>query len=208
MKSQAVVAFALILLLILFGVLALLALGAAAPGRINVPAPVTTGKYPDPVSIQVQEGGETMMVSQQTVDYLAAQSGATAAQVVASLNSLVTRAGLVQAGEQAVAIDTEGRLTHLLKDIQHVTAWLVVKMVLRRADGDAEVYHCPATGEYCDRYAIVVRDEWGQLCAVAFVKASDGKLITSFYRGCAALLQQMTARLGCKRVFHVRFVIP
>ena len=128
MKSQAVVAFALILLLILFGVLALLALGAAAPGRINVPAPVT-GKYPDPVSIQVLESGETMVVSQQVVDHLAAQSGATAAQVVASLNSLAAKAGLVQTGEQAVAIDTEGRLTHLLKDAQHVTAWLVVKMV-------------------------------------------------------------------------------
>ena len=207
MRNQAVITFALILLLVLLGALALLALGAAAPGRINVPAPVTTGKYPDPVSIQVLESGETMVVSQQTIDYLVAQSGATAAQVVASLNSLVTRAGLVQAGEQAIAIDAEGRLTHLLKDVQHVTAWLVVKMVLR-ADGNAEVYHCPATGEYCDRYAIVVRDEWGQLCAVAFVKASNGRLITSFYRGCAALLEQMTARLGCKRVFHVRFVIP
>jgi hypothetical protein len=209
MKGQAVIAYALVLLLILFIVLAILALlGAAAPGQVNMPAPVTTGKYPDPVSLQVQEeGGTTMVVNQQVVDYLAMQTGATAAQVVASLNSLAAKAGLVQAGEQAVTLDTEGRLTHLLKDVHHITAWLVIKMVLR-ANGDVEVYHCPATGEYCNRYAVVVRDEWGQLCAVAFIKADDGKLITSFYRGCAALLEQITTRLRCKRVFHVRFVIP
>jgi len=110
-----------------------------------------------------------------------------------------------------VIVNDAGRLTHLMKDHVHITAWLVVKIALRLG-ANYNTYFCPPGNGYQPRVVVVVSDETDTYCALAIIRAipnADGtnSLITSFCRPCAKVAS-MLKRDSCVPITRIKFIFP
>jgi hypothetical protein len=215
-QSEAV-AYALALFAAALAALVILtAVGIVGPAasriqHVQLPSHVS---YPEPVQVTVSEATlpdqPLNWWNAQSANALATESLSAEALDAAHARLIAQLSTLVAASE--LTVEAQQRLTHLMRDRAHVTAWLAVKIAIN-VGADFEVYLCPPSDTHCGAYAFVVGDEREELCAVAYVKSEPDPvtqrytLLTSYYAPCYEIHERLIRR-GCTRVFNVRLIIP
>jgi len=219
-RGQGATEYALSLLLVVVVAMFILAMVGVGAGLTQAkvpppPAPIGKwGEYPDLVNLTLtSEAVAQDTIYNRWLDVTAKALAAGNGLTVEALD-LAHQRLYHQLYQAAVELEAQSstRLTHLLKDRAHVTAWLAVKLAVKLGV-QLETYWCPANPSlgHCNCYVFVVCDEEGQLCAAAFVKEptldEPPILLTAYYDVCKSLRRRLAER-GCIRVFNVVLRIP